>query len=370
MANRATAAAVPVLALLLSVFLTLPSGPAVAEPVRLAQADAAEISFWESVKDSTKPAELEAYLKAYPNGTFAALARIRLDALNKGPKSAAAAREPAGGGAASAAAHECDRLAAYPFDPDRKAEGVPFWLLDAERAARTCEQAVAAHPGVLRFEYQLGRALQKEKRYGEALQWFRKAADKGIAPAMHMLGATYESGRGVAKNYVRAIEWYRKAADKDYAPAMGSLGFMYENGRGVPKDEARAVEWYRKAADKGDSSAMNHLGHKYLLGRGVAADLARAAEWYRKAADKGHPRAMVIVGFMYKEGSPLEGVAKDRAEALRWFRKSAELGDERAIKALRDMGEPIPAPVGSKPDKAAAPSGIGRLTPGELLKLD
>lgn len=50
----------------------------------IAQADTSvEITFWNSVKDSKNPAEISAYLDKYPNGTFAALARIRLDALKQ-----------------------------------------------------------------------------------------------------------------------------------------------------------------------------------------------------------------------------------------------------------------------------------------------
>ncbi|HUQ26822.1 MAG TPA: hypothetical protein VM140_14245 [Burkholderiales bacterium] len=50
----------------------------------LAQIDSpAEIAFWESVRDSRNPAELQAYLDQYPNGRFAALAKVRLAALAK-----------------------------------------------------------------------------------------------------------------------------------------------------------------------------------------------------------------------------------------------------------------------------------------------
>ena len=42
-------------------------------------AAALELAFWESVKDGT-PAELESYLEKYPEGTFASLARTRLTA--------------------------------------------------------------------------------------------------------------------------------------------------------------------------------------------------------------------------------------------------------------------------------------------------
>lgn len=48
----------------------------------LAQTDiSAEITFWNSVKDSRNPAEITAYLDKYPNGTFASLAKIRLESL-------------------------------------------------------------------------------------------------------------------------------------------------------------------------------------------------------------------------------------------------------------------------------------------------
>jgi peptidoglycan hydrolase-like protein with peptidoglycan-binding domain len=47
----------------------------------LAQASSDELSFWSSVKDSKNPAELQAYLDRYPSGTFAGLARVRMQGL-------------------------------------------------------------------------------------------------------------------------------------------------------------------------------------------------------------------------------------------------------------------------------------------------
>jgi hypothetical protein len=42
-----------------------------------------EIAFWESVRSSSNPAELQAYIDQYPNGTFVVLAKSRLAALQK-----------------------------------------------------------------------------------------------------------------------------------------------------------------------------------------------------------------------------------------------------------------------------------------------
>jgi hypothetical protein len=49
---------------------------------------ALELALWDSVKDSS-PAELESYLEQYPGGTFASLARTRLDAAALPPASLA-----------------------------------------------------------------------------------------------------------------------------------------------------------------------------------------------------------------------------------------------------------------------------------------
>jgi adenylate cyclase len=42
--------------------------------------DALDLAYWEAVKDSSRPEELQAYLDQHPNGHFAALARARLSA--------------------------------------------------------------------------------------------------------------------------------------------------------------------------------------------------------------------------------------------------------------------------------------------------
>ena len=44
-------------------------------------AEQIELTFWDSIKDSNHAGDYEAYLKAYPNGRFAALARARIERL-------------------------------------------------------------------------------------------------------------------------------------------------------------------------------------------------------------------------------------------------------------------------------------------------
>jgi uncharacterized protein len=67
----------------------------------------------------------------------------------------------------------------------------------------------------------------------------------------------------VKQDYTEAIKWFRKAADQGVAGAQWSLGEMYAKGDGVTKDYAEALKWWRKAADQGDPIAQHEVGSAY-----------------------------------------------------------------------------------------------------------
>ena len=60
-----------------------PAGAAAQQQPPAASAEV-ELVFWQSIADSTNPAEFEAYLRRFPNGMFSDLAQIRLEALRAG----------------------------------------------------------------------------------------------------------------------------------------------------------------------------------------------------------------------------------------------------------------------------------------------
>jgi TPR repeat protein len=43
------------------------------------------------------------------------------------------------------------------------------------------------------------------------------------------IAAMYQSCRGVAQDYGEAMRWYRKAADQGNASAQTNIGWLYEN---------------------------------------------------------------------------------------------------------------------------------------------
>jgi TPR repeat protein len=188
--------------------------------------------------------------------------------------------------------------------------------------------------------------------YGEAMKWYRKAADQGDLFAQFGLGSMYDNGEGgvlrslcesgdlsesveflprdqqrlrrvVPQDYGEAAKWYRKAcADQGYAPAQFALAGMYYDGEGVAQDYAEAIRWYRKAAEQGNADAQYNLGLAYGSGVGVAGDLTEAEKWHHKAADQEHSEAQFNLAFYY--------YSKDYIEAARLWRKAADKGHSEA----------------------------------------
>ena len=120
-----------------------------------------EVVFWQSIVNSTNPADFEAYLEQFPNGVFRALAQNRLVALRSSaggapaatgsraggvgspPSGARASRAPASASGAVTTA-DSRRPSAVMFSPDRTCAGQP--------AGAACWMEIALQPGVLRVE--------------------------------------------------------------------------------------------------------------------------------------------------------------------------------------------------------------------------
>ena len=154
--------------------------------------------------------------------------------------------------------------------------------------------------------------------YIEAVEWYRKAAERNHAKAQCFLGHCYASGWGVTEDEVEAVKWFQKSAESGYADSQRWLGDFYEH----TQDYLSAFKWYRKGAEQGDFSCQQMLGDFYYDGKGVPKDNIEAANWYRKAAEQGLVTAQSSLAWLNCDSNKIEHV--------KWLRKAAEQGDEKA----------------------------------------
>jgi TPR repeat protein len=159
------------------------------------------------------------------------------------------------------------------------------------------------------------KAPTPAKRDALYAKWYRMTTrvlrvDPTSISAQYNLGVMYEQGKGVQQDYKQAVAWYRKAADQGMADAQYNLGVVYRQGQGVQQDSKQAAAWYRKAAEQtipttvdrlalGHAEAQFSLGLMYNKGEGVQQDFKQAVAWWQKAADQGHADAQYNLGVMY-----------------------------------------------------------------------
>ncbi|MBI1206490.1 MAG: hypothetical protein GC191_04280 [Azospirillum sp.] len=188
--------------------------------------------------------------------------------------------------------HDCDRLAASNYDSAAPVAGIKYQDLDAERAIPACRHAVTAWPATARFEYQLGRALERRGEVEEAVTWYARAAEHGHVIAQYNLGAMYEVGDTVPQDDAAAFHWLRRSASQGLALAEARLGNLYRLGLGIAADPATARRWLERAVAQDEPLAMFYLGQFHEQGSDGTPDQARAIAWYRKAAARGQPQAV------------------------------------------------------------------------------
>ncbi|MES2338646.1 MAG: tetratricopeptide repeat protein [Pseudomonadota bacterium] len=211
-------------------------------------------------------------------------------------------------------------------------------------------------------------ALFDQRRFAEALSWFRKAERKlsyreGGDEASLFVGKLYLQGLGAQSNPAEGIKWLRKTASLPYNPiidtplfdprqperntAIGEaaviLANIYRTGfAGVPRDMAEACKWYERAEKAGHIPAAKMLGDIYYEGKGVPRDVAKAAAYYRRAARYDLADAQVALAGILESGEG--GVAADPKAALAWYQAAARHENPTALYALArayDLGQTV-----------------------------
>ena len=75
------------------------------------------------------------------------------------------------------------------------------------------------------------------------IKLWKALARKGEAKAQFALGS-------ISQDYKEAVKWYRRAADQGLAGAQYGLGFCYLNGMGVEEDSTKGISLMQSAVEK------------------------------------------------------------------------------------------------------------------------
>lgn len=117
---------------------------------------------------------------------------------------------------------------------------------------------------------------------GAVAEWVGPAS-RGDTEALFNMAQAHRLGRGVPQNTESAIDYYRRAADKGHVGAMTNLGItLYQEGR-----KTEALNQLRQAADRGDLRASYVLGVATFGGDGTPRNPALGYAYVARARDGG-----------------------------------------------------------------------------------
>jgi TPR repeat protein len=85
-------------------------------------------------------------------------------------------------------------------------------------------------------DYSDGMNAMKNGNLGEAVKFFRIAAETGDARAQHCLGVMLNKGLGVKQNYDESFKWLNFAAKQGFSQAKLDLAILSYHKQGIPEN--------------------------------------------------------------------------------------------------------------------------------------
>ena len=155
-------------------------------------------------------------------------------------------------------------------------------------AHRAADRGHADAMDFVGFAYLRGSVVKRNT--GLAFAYFRLAAEESAAAAFN-LGQCYYGAQGTEQDCAKAMEWWKKAAERGHGRAASTAAMAYYSGEGVAADAALARRLAERAAELNDPSGLIVLGEMQFQ----AGDLDAAKANWTKASKlhttgaTGHP---------------------------------------------------------------------------------
>ncbi len=259
-------------------------------------ADATELAFWKSVGTSGNAKLLQAYLDAYPEGSFAALAQIMITDLGGDttpppaektavvPTTETPSQSPSAD--LLAMGDRCEELAAHPEDTTSSFPGVASSAIASHLNAAIDACLQATELGDAKYDFALGRAYYVASDPANNEKYFRIAADKGHVLATYWLAIGYIYGDfDTPQDWDKAGALLARPTQKDHGHSLLFLGQYYAFHAKDPSLKSKAEPLLEKAGKLGRADAYAHLGYMYETGQGVRKDTMFAKFHYETSIE-------------------------------------------------------------------------------------
>jgi len=145
-------------------------------------------------------------------------------------------------------------------------------------AEQTRQKAEAGDPHAqMVYGLLLSGVPQLKKTRSDAMPWFLKSAQAGVASAQFAVGQSMMQGWGCQCDEAKGLQWLHKAAAADQSDAQVALANYLLRGEPKSEDVAKAMTWLERAVGSGNREAKFYLAALLAAGPDEARrDPARA----------------------------------------------------------------------------------------------
>ncbi len=192
---------------------------------------------------------------------------------------------------------------------------------------------------------------------GEPTADLKRRARLGEPEAQYALGAWHRSANRPVDDK-QAVEWFKRAADKGNQDAAYSLSLHYAEGRGVLQDYNESARLITDLVAKGHADSQFQLGNMYRRGLGVELSKPYAYLWYNIAASNGNResgpmRDTTASQLSTTELSEAQRNARILEQNLRAGKDLGQFKPRLAVEFVKGGAAPAPVSPTSEPEKAA-----------------
>ena len=205
--------------------------------------------FWETVRESVMADDFQLYLDSFPNGTHRDLAQARIDAL----KQAAAIQGFVMEDGQTYSSRESLQKAALDKVEELPVMFVQFGLVALGFPIADPNGIVDAQTrrAIRAYQASIGVTQTGQLTPRQTVDVVLAAAAVGDQHAETAIGVMAASGIGFGRNDQVARLWLTRAADRGNKYAQANLAVLYRDGRGGDKDVDKARSLLKSAVEQG-----------------------------------------------------------------------------------------------------------------------
>lgn len=288
------------------------------------------IAFDEPILMQTLKVALENSAPFSSNWFNASLAEIEIEAVPTG----SAMRwpmprpEPLVGGdpILQGSATQCDKVAAFPYNPDSYGYGREDIDLDVDEALAACQSAVADEPESKRLAFQLARVQAHAEQSVQSVARLGSELLRTYPPAQYLLAEALRNGSGIAQDHERHLALHLSAADAGFLPARMRLAVEADDafvetlisGEQQPLGAKEPLEPHLATLMDAGYLPAYELYNRYILRTAPSTLLA-----FMPRLEELSEYNMVgsLSTHLYNQA---HGIPAARRRALRWISESAE----------------------------------------------